>query len=393
MSKTALFERKQDGSFQAQKLKISFITGITGQDGSYLAEWLLLQGNYLAIYGLTRRSSVDNCIRINHIKRHLELRFGDLLDANSIVSILFEIKNRMNHDSIQLEIYNLAAQSDVAVSFQCPTYTSEVNFVGMLNILEAVRTLNLVDKTRFYQAGTSEQFGDVLETPQSETTPFNPISPYSTSKMAAFHMVNTYRRAYKMFCVTGILFNHESPRRGENFVTRKITRFVSKHYYRAYVDKQREEKEKTTTKIEQNKKELVTVIETLKLGNLDSLRDWGHARDYVEAMWLMLQQDVPKDYVISTGKQTSVRQFVEMCFEMCDIHIVWINHGENECGYDSNLPEDQRTDQNCLVAVDVCLYRPNDVVNLLGNSQKAQNELGWYAKTLIHDLILEMLQN
>lgn len=367
--------------------KVAFITGITGQDGSYLAEFLCMKANYQKIYGLVRRCSVETTHRLkslllNPTSSFLELRFGDMTDISSVRSILHEIEDFIRSKSntpyaiTRFEIYNLAAQSDVAVSFKCAHYTTEVNFLGTVNLLEAIKSLNIDNQLiRFYQAGTSEQFGNTNMVPQDEKTPFQPVSPYAVSKTAAYWTVRNYRRAFGMFCVTGLLFNHESPRRGVQFVTRKITRFM----HRVYLCHQHTEESKQNHEI-------------LTLGNLDSLRDWGHSKDYVEAMWLMLQADNPQDYVIATGRQMTVRDFVEKCFAVFGISLVWVDrHLATEKAYDTKLPENERTEFNCLVNVDFNLLRPLEVENLQGDASKAQNELGWHAKINIDAMIREMI--
>jgi GDPmannose 4,6-dehydratase len=272
--------------------KIAFITGITGQDGSYLAE-LLLEKEY-KVYGMIRRMSTINTIRIDHILNKINLRYGDVTDTSNIIGILAEIKN--NHSDMQrLEIYNLAAQSHVKISFEMPEFTANTDALGVLRILEAIRICELTNITRFYQAGTSEMYGLVQSKPQNELTPFYPRSPYGVAKLFGYWITKNYREAYNMYACTGILFNHESPRRGENFVTRKITIGLGK--------------------ILRGEQDCIT------LGNLNSFRDWGHARDYVRAMWLMLQQDNPDDYVIATGEEHSVREFIEKCFLKKNINI------------------------------------------------------------------------
>ena len=273
-------------------MKIAFITGITGQDGSYLAE-LLLEKEY-KVYGMIRRMSTINTIRIDHILNKINLRYGDVTDTSNIIGILAEIKN--NHSDMQrLEIYNLAAQSHVKISFEMPEFTANTDALGVLRILEAIRICELTNITRFYQAGTSEMYGLVQSKPQNELTPFYPRSPYGVAKLFGYWITKNYREAYNMYACTGILFNHESPRRGENFVTRKITIGLGK--------------------ILRGEQDCIT------LGNLNSFRDWGHARDYVRAMWLMLQQDNPDDYVIATGEEHSVREFIEKCFLKKNINI------------------------------------------------------------------------
>ena len=336
--------------------KKALITGITGQDGSYLAEFLLEKG-YI-VHGIKRRSSSFNTERIDHIYQdphvnngHFKLHYGDLTDSANLIHVLQETQPD--------EIYNLAAQSHVAVSFESPEYTADVVANGTLRLLEAIRILGLEKKTKFYQASTSELFGLVQETPQKETTPFYPRSPYAVAKQYAYWIVVNYREAYDMYACNGILFNHESQRRGETFVTRKITRGLAN----------------ITQGIEN----------CLYMGNIDALRDWGHARDYVEAMWLILQHDKPDDFVISTGRQTSVRNFVTLCAEQLGWGgIVWEGEGVDEVG--------RRKDNNhVVVRIDPIYYRPTEVNSLLGNSRKAKEILGWTPKISIEKLVEEMI--
>lgn len=316
--------------------KVALITGITGQDGSYLAE-LLLEKEY-EVHGLVRRSSVHGTQRIDHLLGNdsLHLHEGDLTDSSSLSRIVATLEPD--------EVYNLAAQSHVGTSFDAAEYTAEVDALGVLRLLEAIRTAELIDKCRFYQASTSELFGKVEDVPQNEDTPFHPYSPYAVAKQYGFWSVREYREAYEMHASNGILFNHESPRRGENFVTRKITRAAGRIA--------------TGTQ------------EVLELGNLSSLRDWGYAKDYVECMWLMLQQDSPDDYVVATGVQHSVRDFATWAFEDCGIKLEWEGDGVDEVGRDvaSGIVR---------VRVNPEFYRPTDVVDLLGDPSKAENELGW----------------
>lgn len=341
--------------------RIAFITGITGQDGSYLAE-LLLEKGYI-IYGMKRRISTVVSSRIDHLRDRIHLIYGDMNDAVSIMNILSMIKHKhfsgSETDSDRLEIYNLAAQSHVQVSFQVPEYTAESDGVGVLRLLEAIRILRLENVTRFYQASTSEMFGLVQAIPQKETTPFYPRSPYACAKLYAHWIVKNYREAYGLFACSGILFNHESPRRGENFVTRKITIGV------ADIQKGRAEK--------------------LTLGNLNALRDWGHARDYVEGMWLMLQQPVADDFVLSTGEQHSVREFVERAFGYIGITLRWEGEGVDEKGIDT------ATDK-LLVDISPAYYRPTEVETLLGDCSKAKTVLGWSHRVLFEDLVREMME-
>ncbi len=338
--------------------KTALITGITGQDGSYLAEFLLKK-NYI-VHGLKRRSSNFNTQRIDHIFQDPHengnkffLHYGDLTDSTNLIRLINEIKPD--------EIYNLAAQSHVAVSFETPEYTANCDALGTLRILEAVRILNLVETTKIYQASTSELYGLIQESPQSESTPFYPRSPYAVAKLYAYWITVNYREAYKMFACNGILFNHESPRRGETFVTRKITRGLAR--------------------IDAGLDNLIFV------GNLDSLRDWGHAKDFVEMQWLMLQQDEPEDYVIATGKQISVRQFISIASEAIGWGgILWEGKGLDEIGR-------RKDNGKVVIKVDSRYFRPTEVDNLLGNSDKAKKKLGWEPKTNIKQLIYEMIQN
>ena len=335
-------------------MKKALITGITGQDGSYLAEFLLEKG--YEVHGLRRRTSLYNTARIDHLikdvhekKVNLFLHYGDLTDTSSIVRIMQEVQPD--------EVYNLAAQSHVAISFEEPEYTANSDALGALRILEAIRFLGLSSKTKYYQASTSELFGDVLEVPQTETTPFNPKSPYAAAKVYAYWISINYREAYGIFACNGILFNHESPRRGENFVTRKITRAMAR------------------IKLGLQKK--------LYLGNLDAKRDWGHAKDYVKMQWLMLQQDKPEEYVIATGEQYSVREFVNFSAHELGINITWKGKGVNEKGYDHN--------GNLIVEVDARYFRPTEVQTLLGDPSKAKIKLGWAPEISFKEMISEMI--
>ena len=337
--------------------KIALITGIGGQDGSYLSEFLLKRG--YKVYGTIRRSSNINTERIEHILHRLQLFYTDVTDTSSIACILKKIEHA-NPNLDRLEIYNLAAQSHVQVSFDMPLYTSQTNAVGVLNILEAIKNSSIQNKIRFYQASTSEMFGDVLEVPQTEKTPFNPQSPYGSAKLAAHFFVKNYRESYNLFLVSGILFNHESPRRAFNFVTRKITIGLSKI--------------------------LKGKADRLILGNLDSKRDWGHARDYVRGMWMMLQNEVPEDFVLSTNQMYSVREFVEKSFALRGCDINWKNIGIDEIGFDSKTGRE-------LVFVDEKYFRPNDVVELLGDSSKARKYLGWEPEISFDDLVKEMVDH
>lgn len=339
--------------------KIALITGITGQDGSYLAE-LLLSKNYI-VYGLIRRSSLINTDRINHLlkNQNLILKYGDLTDGSCLFQILADIKNK-HIDMKRLEIYNLAAQSHVKVSFEMPEYTADTDAFGTLKILEAIKNNGLEKIARFYQASTSELYGKVQEVPQKETTPFYPRSPYGVAKLYAFWIVKNYREAYNMFACNGVLFNHESERRGHNFVTRKVTIGLGK-ILRGEMDK-------------------------LVMGNIDSLRDWGHAEDYVEGMWRILQADEPEDYVLSTGKMYSVRTFIEKAFALKGFNIKWKGEGVNEIGYDEN------TDRE-LISISEKFFRPAEVEQLLGDSTKARTKLGWEPKVELDELVKRMVEN
>jgi GDPmannose 4,6-dehydratase len=337
--------------------KTALITGITGQDGAYLAEFLLKKG--YSVHGVKRRASLFNTDRIDHLYQdpherdvRLKLHYGDLTDSTNLIRIIQEIQPD--------EIYNLAAQSHVAVSFETPEYTANSDAVGTLRVLEAIRILGLQKKSRFYQASTSEMFGKVQEVPQKETTPFYPRSPYGVAKVYAYWITVNYREAYGLFACNGILFNHESPMRGETFVSRKITRALSRIS--------------------------VGLQDTLHLGNLDSLRDWGHARDYVRAQWLMLQQGIPEDFVIATGKQFSVREFVIAAGDLLGMKIVWKGKGVEEIGVDANSG---RT----LVRVDSRYFRPTEVDSLLGDPTKAREKLGWTAEITFAELVAEMVES
>ena len=334
-------------------MKKALITGVTGQDGSYLAEFLLEKG--YEVYGMIRRSSTDYRERIAHLEGmpDFHLQFGDLGDSLSLVRLIGEIKPD--------EIYNLAAQSHVQVSFDVPEYTADVVAAGVLRILEAVRVCGLEKSCRIYQATTSERYGKVEEVPQSESTPFHPYSPYAVAKQYGYWIVKEYREAYGMFCCSGILFNHESERRGEMFVTRKITMAAAR--------------------IAQGKQD------KLYLGNLDSLRDWGYAKDYVECMWLILQNDRPEDYVIATGEQHSVREFAALAFQYAGIELEWQGEGMDEKGID-------KVSGRTLIEVNPDFYRPTDVVNLLGDPAKARKELGWNPrKTSFEELVRIMVKH
>lgn len=338
-------------------MKVAFITGITGQDGSYLSE-LLLSKNYI-VWGLIRRTSSINTKRIDHIFNKLILRYGDLSDSGNILNILSEIKNLYNDKMERLEIYNLAAMSHVKVSFEMPEYTGNIDGLGTLRILDAIKSLNLIEKTRFYQASTSELYGKVQEIPQTERTPFYPRSPYGIAKLYGYWIVKNYRESYNFFACNGILFNHESPRRGETFVTRKVTLGLS--------DILKGKKDK------------------LIMGNLNSRRDWGHAKDYVEAMYLMLQGDTPEDYVISTNEYHTIRELIEKAFKLKGFDIKWKGEGINEIGYDTKSGKE-------LIFVSEKYFRPAEVDELIGDSSKAHKNLGWYPKISFDDLIKEMVE-
>ena len=333
--------------------KTALITGITGQDGSYLAEFLLEKG-YI-VHGIKRRSSSFNTQRVDHIYQdphvdnaRFKLHYGDLSDTSNLVRIIQETQPD--------EIYNLGAQSHVAVSFESPEYTADVDGMGTLRILEAIRILGLEKKTRFYQASTSELYGLVQETPQKETTPFYPRSPYAVAKLYAYWIVVNYREAYGMYACNGILFNHESPRRGETFVTRKITRGLAN--------------------ISQG------LEDCLYMGNIDALRDWGHAKDYVRMQWMMLQQDQPEDFVIATGVQYSVRQFIEWSAAELGMKIRWEGEGVSEVGYDNDRP---------IIRVDPRYFRPTEVETLLGDPSKAKAKLGWTPQITVQEMCKEMV--
>ena len=334
--------------------KKALITGITGQDGSYLAEFLINKG--YEVHGIKRRTSLINTQRIDHLFHEIHeeglpfhLHHGDMTDSSSLCKIIAKV--------IPDEIYNLAAQSHVAVSFEEPEYTANSDGLGVLRILEAIRILGIEKKVKFYQASTSELYGLIQEDRQSEKTPFYPRSPYGAAKLYAYWIVVNYREAYNLYACNGILFNHESPRRGETFVTRKITIGLSKIK--------------------------LGIKKTLYLGNINAKRDWGHAKDYVEAMWLMLQQKKASDFVISTGKQYSVKEFINLAAENLDIKIDWKGEGINQKGYDKN--------GNCIIAIDPKYFRATEVESLLGDSSKAKKELDWHPKTSLDELVKEMV--
>ena len=331
-------------------MKKALITGITGQDGSYLAEYLLEKG--YEVHGITRRASISNTARIDHLMGRITLHDGDLTDSSSLIRIIGMVKPD--------EIYNLAAQSHVQVSFDVPEYSGDVDALGVLRILEAIRILGLSNKTKFYQASTSELFGKVEEVPQRETTPFHPYSPYAVAKQYGYWITKEYREAYGIFAVNGILFNHESERRGENFVTRKITLAAGR--------------------IAEG------LQDHLELGNMDSLRDWGYAKDYVECMWLMLQHHTPEDFVIATGEQHTVRDFTERAFAVNGMTIRWEGTGVDEKGYDSETGK-------LLVSVNPKWFRPTDVNNLWGDPTKAKTVLGWNPQKTSYQELVRIMAN
>ncbi|XP_063702495.1 GDP-mannose 4,6 dehydratase [Culicoides brevitarsis] len=336
--------------------KVALITGITGQDGSYLAEFLLQKG--YEVHGIIRRASTFNTHRIEHLYADkaahqggkMKLHYGDMTDSSCLVKIISTVR--------PYEIYNLAAQSHVKISFDLSEYTAEVDAVGTLRLLDAIRTCGLEKQVKFYQASTSELYGKVVETPQTEKTPFYPRSPYACAKLYAYWIVVNYREAYDMFACNGILFNHESPRRGENFVTRKITRSVAKIH--------------------------LNQLDYVELGNLDSKRDWGHAKDYVEAMWLMMQQEKPEDFVIATGETHSVREFVELAFKHIGTEIEWRGSGMEEVGVEKGT-------NTVRVKVNPKYFRPTEVDLLLGDATKAKNQLKWEPKTSLLTLVEDMM--
>ena len=345
-------------------MKRALITGITGQDGAYLAEFLLQKG--YEVHGIKRRASLFNTDRIDHLyqdpheeNREFILHYGDLTDSTNLIRVIQEVQPD--------EIYNLAAQSHVAVSFESPEYTANADAIGTLRLLEAIRILGMERKTRFYQASTSELFGKVQEIPQRETTPFYPRSPYAVAKLYAYWITVNYREAYGIYACNGMLFNHESPVRGETFVTRKITRALARIR--------------------------LGLQDKLYLGNLDAKRDWGHARDYVEAQWLMLQQDEPDDYVIATGEQHSVREFVELAAGELGIRIRWEGEGIHEKGVVESVDGETSAigQGQCIVAVDPHYFRPTEVETLLGDPSKAREKLGWRPRIGFHELVAEMV--
>tara|TARA_B100000287_G_scaffold71556_1_gene63104 strand:- start:328 stop:1332 length:1005 start_codon:yes stop_codon:yes gene_type:complete len=330
--------------------KVALITGITGQDGSYLTEFLLEKG--YEVHGIVRRASLINTHRIDHVYENIKLHYGDLTDSTNVVRVIQKVKPD--------EIYNLGAQSHVKVSFEMPEYTGQVDGLGTLRILEAVRLLGREKETKIYQASSSEMFGKVVETPQTEKTPFHPRSPYGVAKVYGYWITKNYREAYDMYACSGILFNHESPRRGETFVTRKIVQALDK--------------------ISRGEQTL------LSLGNLNAKRDWGHTKDYVEAMWLMLQQDKADDYVIALNEQHSVRDFVNAAAPYFGFDLEWFGKGEDEIGIDAKT-------KKTIVRVDPTYFRPSEVDTLLGDSSRARKELGWSPKITFKDLVEDMCEN
>lgn len=347
-------------------MKIALITGVTGQDGAYLAEFLLEKG--YEVHGVKRRASLFNTDRIDHLyedphtkDRRFILHHGDLTDSSSLINIIAKVQPD--------EIYNLAAQSHVAVSFEEPEYTANSDALGTLRLLEAIRILNLTEKTKFYQASTSELFGKVQETPQTETTPFYPRSPYAVSKMYAYWIVVNYREAYNIYACNGILFNHESPLRGETFVTRKITRALARIY--------------------------LGLQDCLYLGNMNAKRDWGHAKDYIKMQWLMLQQDKPQDFVIASGEQHSVRDFVNAAATELGITLGWNGASLDEVGTVLSLPDNYTGTikiDDVIVRVDSRYFRPTEVETLLGDPRKAKEKLGWEPETTFAELVAEMMR-
>jgi GDPmannose 4,6-dehydratase len=355
------------GIKKMSKNKVALITGVTGQDGSYLAELLLEKG--YEVHGIKRRASSLNTERVDHIyqdnhenNQKFFLHYGDLTDSSNLTRIINDVQPD--------EVYNLGAQSHVAVSFECPEYTADVDAMGTLRLLEAIRFLGLEKKTKFYQASTSELYGEVQEIPQKETTPFHPRSPYAVAKMYAYWIVVNYRESYGMYACNGILFNHESPRRGETFVTRKITRAI--------------------TNISQG------LEKCLFLGNMDALRDWGHAKDYVRMQWMMLQQDTPDDFVIATGKQISVREFVSLSAKEVGIELEFTGEGLDEVAIVKAINGDNAqalTVGDVIVRVDPRYFRPAEVETLLGDPSKAKEKLGWVPQITVEEMCAEMVQN
>ena len=372
-------------------IKIAFITGITGQDGSYLAELLIKKG--YKVYGIVRRTSLlFSHTRLDHIRDNIHLEYGDLSDGSSLTNYITKM-TRENENFKVFEIYNLAAQSHVKISFEIPEYTSLIDGLGTLKILEAIRTLpdDIRKKTKFYQAGTSEMFGDVLEKPQKETTPFNPQSPYACAKVYSHFLVNNYRDAYQLFACNGILFNHESPRRGENFVTMKIVNGVKriieeeKQYEKEMKVINGGEHESVFHNDNYEEKRINKPDYVLTLGNIDSKRDWGHSKDYVYGMWLMLQQDKSDNYVLATGKTYTVRDFIERCFAKVGKEIEWQGEGIEEVGREKSTGK-------ILVKIDEKYFRPCEVEFLLGDATKAETELGWTREYDLNMLIGDMMK-
>ena len=340
-------------------MRVALITGITGQDGSYLAELLLEKG--YEVWGTCRRASNFNTQRIEHLYNHdhLSIRYGDMTESSNLLQLMYQIKDSYGTDMERLEVYNLAAMSHVKVSFELPEYTAETDAVGVLKLLEAIRSAGLTEKTRFYQASTSELYGLVQEVPQTENTPFYPRSPYGVAKLYGFWITKNYREAYNMYACNGILYNHESPRRGPTFVTRKITQTLQKI--------------------------LTGESKQLILGNINAKRDWGHARDYVEGMWRILQTDKPDDFILSTNEFHSVREFVEKAFALKGFDIAWKGEGVNEIGYDKKTNRE-------LIVISEKYFRPAEVEELLGDSTKARTILGWKPTVTFEELVQEMVE-
>ncbi|MHB1952631.1 MAG: GDP-mannose 4,6-dehydratase [Sulfobacillus sp.] len=358
-------QSRNSGSSFGIPAKVALITGINGQDGSYLAEFLLDRG--YTVYGILRRASTFNTKRIDHIFDRLKLFYGDLIDSPSLSRTVSHVFREHPGDGY-VEIYNLAAQSHVKVSFEMPEYTANVDAVGVLALLETVRTLKLEHRTRFYQASSSELYGKVQEVPQNECTPFYPRSPYGAAKLYAYWIIKNYRESYGMFAVNGILFNHESPRRGETFVTRKTTLSLGRIL--------RERRQSANGRC----------VMPLVLGNVNALRDWGHAKDFVRGMWMMLQQPVPEDFVLSTGQQHSVREFVSLAFKMRGVSLSWMGTGAEEHAVDSENGE-------VLVTISEKYYRPAEVDTLLGDASKARKMLGWEPQIGFDDLVKDMVDH
>ena len=345
-------------------MKLAFITGISGQDGSYLAE-LLLKKEY-KVFGIIRKTSLLNITRINHIKEKIILKYCDINDYSVLNSYINEIINNNQNFEI-FEIYNLGAQTDVKISFNLPIYTTNINAIGVVGLLEIVKTQPKLirDKIRFYQAGSSELYGDPIESPQNENTPFNPISPYGLSKLYAYHMIKIYRERYDIFAVNGILFNHESPRRGENFITMKIVNGVKK--------------------IISEKNTLTNLKNCIEVGNIYSKRDWGHAKDYVNGMWLTLQQNIPEDFVFATGKSYSIKEFIDKCFNYKGIKLKWYDKGMNEKAIDN--------DGIVRVTINPKYYRNSENKLLVGDASKSIKKLNWKRKYNLDKLIKDMIDN